>query len=285
MEIHYAGGNTAEMVVYNMDLHPLLDKELTKPTKWMKLTELSWHFLAGSIYHQANGRPFSNDLIIFLVQQQAYFTPNFPIFLEKIKSNRDSNHEYSIKLIHTMEKIKTSSAVYSTKLLDQHSDVVLATFVSYMVMVDLSTRKSSPFPPAVKNYIEEHSASKSLLDEIPQQTKPMKAFPSDAQIYRWSRKVVAFDTNASHTSHTFYLGFCLECLGCALKDGIPVDLDKPIHEAIVEKYNIIIEKESCLGQMSTISMYQSQDKYFNFIISVEDKNIAYLCMNFFRNLK
>ncbi|CAK8682762.1 unnamed protein product [Clavelina lepadiformis] len=282
MEVLYTGGNTGEMIIHNMDLNPLLDRELTTPTKWMKLLELSRHVLAGSIYHQANGKSFPNSISIFLVQQQADFTSNFPIFLEKLKSNRDSNHEYSIKLIHTTEKIKTSSAVYSTKLLDQHSDVVLATFVSYMVMVDLSTRKSSPFPPAVKNYIEEHSASKSLLDEIPQQTKPMKAFPSDAQIYRWSRKVVAFDTDHNgHANNSFYVKLPLECIGCALKDGIPVDLDKPIHETVVEKYNIVIQKESKLGEIATVSLYQSQDKCFNFIISVEDKDIAYLVVKFF----
>ncbi|XP_076825566.1 uncharacterized protein LOC143471099 [Clavelina lepadiformis] len=282
MEVHYTGGNTGEMIIHNMDLNPLLDRELTMPTKWMKLLELSRHVLAGSIYHQANGKSFPNSISIFLVQQQAYFTPNFPIFIEKIKSNRDSNHEYSIKLIHTTEKIKTSSAVYSTKLLDQHSDVVLATFVSYMVMVDLSTRKSSPFPPAVKNYIEEHSASKSLLDEIPQQIKPKKAFPSDAQIYRWSRKVVASDTDHNgHANNSFYVKLPLECIGCALKDGIALDLDKPIHETVVEKYNIVIQKESKLGEIATVSLYQSQDKCFNFIISVEDKDIANLVIKFF----
>nr|CAB3262531.1 uncharacterized protein LOC100180199 [Phallusia mammillata] len=143
-----------------------------------------------------------------------------------------------------------------------------------LVMVDRLSRRPILYPEKFKTFVNNYP-----IIEHHWSGGPLKSIPLSVNVFSWQRRLTCLETDLNkHANNSVYLLLPLECLQVAFDEGFSTHLE--MTKNMIKKCDLLIVNESKLSDMITVKMWPGESGYFNFILSVGDKHVAYVNMLF-----
>uniref|UniRef100_H2Z207 Acyl-ACP thioesterase n=1 Tax=Ciona savignyi TaxID=51511 RepID=H2Z207_CIOSA len=280
MEVFYTGKNNGYFDTNIMEFNRFSNGGKFSLSWWLKYTELSRQIFGSKCVRNISGEDSMDNKTMYIVRQQAQFTCEAQKFIQRVQSSDQSTvHDFPIRIYHSTSMVKNTSLVYYTKITDLTRNVELVHLVSHMVLINTATRKPISVPDAVKLYV--NNLPNSPLHDISPVHDPVVNPPDDFRLFTWSRKISLLDTDYNgHANNSLYFTIPLQSLEVAMQNNYLQNHNKSVSNYVLDKYSLRIVKECHIGQVIVVTMWQSDENVFHFILTVGNNAVSYLTLWF-----